>query len=291
MDLTTVTHVQPLTERIEGGVTRLDGVGEWRPGDAWLGGGTWLYSQPQPGLRRLLDLTTLGWPPLTVHPRGLLEVAATCPIADLARFVPPPGWPAAALLRQAARWLLMSFKVWNTATVGGNLALALPAGAMTSLAAGLGAICEIRHHEGAARFVAAADPMALRPGEYLRSIRFSGDALRGRVAARQQSLTTYGRSAVLVVGQVPESGGFALTVTASTVRPVRLEFPAVPGPAGLARALTERLTDDLWHDDVHGDRDWRQYLTFALAEQVRVDLAGPGPVLPGSVLPGPAGRA
>ena len=28
----------------------------WRDGDAWLGGGSWLFSQPQPRLRRLLDL-------------------------------------------------------------------------------------------------------------------------------------------------------------------------------------------------------------------------------------------
>ncbi len=34
------------------------------PGDAWLAGGTWLFSEPQPGLRRLLDLNSLDWPAL-----------------------------------------------------------------------------------------------------------------------------------------------------------------------------------------------------------------------------------
>lgn len=25
-------------------------LGDWRPGDAWLAGGTWLFSEPQPGM-------------------------------------------------------------------------------------------------------------------------------------------------------------------------------------------------------------------------------------------------
>jgi len=34
----------------------------WKPGDAWLGGGTFLFSTPLPDLRRVVDLTTLEWP-------------------------------------------------------------------------------------------------------------------------------------------------------------------------------------------------------------------------------------
>jgi hypothetical protein len=32
-----------------------------RDGDAWLAGGTWLFSDQQPDLRRLVDLMSLGW--------------------------------------------------------------------------------------------------------------------------------------------------------------------------------------------------------------------------------------
>ena len=32
----------------------------WREGDAWLAGGTWLFSEQQPRLRRLIDLQSLG---------------------------------------------------------------------------------------------------------------------------------------------------------------------------------------------------------------------------------------
>ena len=38
----------------------------WTAGDAWLAGGTWLFSEPQVHLRRLVDLANLGWPALTV---------------------------------------------------------------------------------------------------------------------------------------------------------------------------------------------------------------------------------
>jgi len=41
-------------------VRRVTGNGEedfdWREGDSWLAGGTWLFSEPQPHLRRLLNL-------------------------------------------------------------------------------------------------------------------------------------------------------------------------------------------------------------------------------------------
>jgi hypothetical protein len=37
---------------------------DWREGDAWLAGGTWLFSDQQPDLRRLVDLVPLGWDPL-----------------------------------------------------------------------------------------------------------------------------------------------------------------------------------------------------------------------------------
>ena len=54
----------------------------WRAGDAFLAGGTWLFSEPQPQLSRLIDLGALGWEPLRVTASGL-EIAATCKIAQL----------------------------------------------------------------------------------------------------------------------------------------------------------------------------------------------------------------
>ena len=46
-------------------------------GDAWLAGGTWLFSEPQAHLSRLIDLTDLKWPALTVSETGLSISATT----------------------------------------------------------------------------------------------------------------------------------------------------------------------------------------------------------------------
>ncbi|MEU8614413.1 FAD-binding molybdopterin dehydrogenase, partial [Actinoplanes sp. NPDC048791] len=60
-------------------------VGQWRPGDAWLAGGTALFAEPQTDVTRLLDLVAAGWTPITVPGHGL-EIAATCTVADLAGY-------------------------------------------------------------------------------------------------------------------------------------------------------------------------------------------------------------
>src|SRR6202023_1880978 len=131
-----------------------DGAIDWRDGDAWLAGGTWLFSEPQPQLRRLIDLRGLGWEPLTVSDRGL-EIAATCEIAKLVALTAPADWTAAPLIEQCCRSFLSSSKIWNTATVGGNICMSLPAGPMISLAVALEGICKIIQCDGGERLVTA----------------------------------------------------------------------------------------------------------------------------------------
>ena len=97
------------------------------PRSAPLAGGTWLFSEPQPGLEELVDLTTLGWPAVEVTDDGL-TLAATCTIRSLADLPPVPGWRSQHLVQQCARSLVASEKIWDWATVGGNICLALPAG-------------------------------------------------------------------------------------------------------------------------------------------------------------------
>ena len=48
--------------------TSLAAVPKWQDGFAWLAGGTWLFSEPQPSVRALIDLDTLAWPALQVLP-------------------------------------------------------------------------------------------------------------------------------------------------------------------------------------------------------------------------------
>ncbi|MFI5840177.1 FAD binding domain-containing protein [Catenuloplanes sp. NPDC051500] len=246
----------------------------WRPGDGWLGGGTWLFSEPQPHLRRLVDLPSLGWPALTVTDDGL-EIAATCTIAELHAFAAPEGWAAARLFPPACRALLGSFKIWNAATVGGNLCLALPAAPMISLTAALDGVCTILGPSGPRElavtdFVTGPQRSALEPGELLRSVHLPAAALSTPAAFRQISLSPAGRSAALLIGR--RTAGLELTVTASVTRPLRLSFETPPTAATLRDAVAA-IPPETYHDDVHGSPAWRRHMTFELAEEIRAELA------------------
>jgi CO/xanthine dehydrogenase FAD-binding subunit len=271
MDLNTITDIRRPTSRND--------LRSWGPGDAWLAGGTWLFSEPQPALTRLIDLTDLGWAPLESSDTGL-RIGATCTLAALAAAEFPADWWAAPLFRECCRALLGSFKVWNAATVGGNLCMALPAGPMTALTTALDGVCAIWTPEGGERtlpmidFVRGPGQNALRPGEVLRAIDLPIAALHRTTAFRQISLTPLGRSAALLVGTHAPTEGFALTVTAATRRPFRLAFPAPPSPEDVRQALTAAIPDAMYYDDIHGAPDWRRHMTFRLAEEIRRDLFG-----------------
>ena len=275
MDLNTITQVARPRQRHE--------MTAWSSGDAWLAGGTWLFSEPQPALSRLIDLAGFGWPPTAVSPDGL-DIAATCTIATLDALALPPEWAAAPLFDQCRRAFLASFKIWNKATVGGNLCMALPAGPMISLTVALEGVCTIWMPGGGERRVAVTEFLmgpqrtALRPGELLRSIWLPAATLLRRTAFRKISLTPLGRSAALLIGTLSGDGGFALTITAATRRPIRLTFPALPPPAALRDRIRESIPDVQYFDDLHGAPAWRKHMTLQLAEEIRRELsAGPTP--------------
>jgi CO/xanthine dehydrogenase FAD-binding subunit len=245
-------------------------VEQWRPGDAWLGGGTALFGEPRPHVTRLLDLTTAGWPALTARADGL-EVAATCTIAELAG----SGYPIA---ERCCHAFLASFKIWNVATVGGNLCAALPAGPMIALGAALGGTCRLLGPDGerlvpVEDFVTGDGTTVLADGELLRSMHLPAAALGARTAYRQGSLHALGRSGVLVIGR-RDHDGLVLTVTAATRRPFVLRFPALPDAELVQIALSERIADADYLDDLHGLAAWRRHLTRLFAEQIRAELAG-----------------
>lgn len=267
MDLNTVSEVLPAR------------VGLWQPGDAWVAGGTVLFSAPQPHLRRLLDLTAFDWPALTVTDAGL-EISATCTVAQLAAFREFPAFHRIAL--RCCHAFVASFKIWNMATVGGNLCAGLPAGPMIALLAALDGRCRILAPSGGERFLSVFDFVvgdgrtALRPGEVLRSILVPASALEARTAFRQGSLTPLGRSAVLVIGRSGDGGESAtghggdrpaigrggegdpvITVTGSTDRPYR---------AG-------EIPESAWLDDMYGSAPWRAHLTDLYVAEVRAELA------------------
>jgi CO/xanthine dehydrogenase FAD-binding subunit len=252
----------------------------WQPGDAFVAGGTWLFSEPQPGVRRLLDLQAFGWPALVERGDGL-EIAATCTLAELAAWTSRAYPGAPALFRQCCDALLGSVKVWHGATVGGNVCLALPAGPMTSLTAALDGVCLLWSPDATVRAVPVAEFVweprrtALRPGELLRAIRLPAAALRARTAFRQVSLSTYGRSAAVVIGRVDADGTAVLTVTASTPRPVQLRFAGLPAMNVAVAAVHDAVpARGGWQADVHGDPRWRAAMTARLVREVCGELAG-----------------
>jgi CO/xanthine dehydrogenase FAD-binding subunit len=257
-------------------------IPEWREGCAWLAGGTWLFSTPQLATDTLIDLETLRWPGLTATARGL-DIAATCTIAELDRFEASAEWRAAPLLSMCCRSLLMSFKVSNAATVGGNICMSLPAGAMISLAASLEGIYTLWPRNGKPREVAAVDFVTgnginiLQPGELLRSIHLPASALAKRFAFRRSSLTHLGRSAVIVIGtQTTDTDDFLLTITAATVKPMQLRLDRMPSADALRDAIGSAVRDADYFDDVHGSAPYKRHLTYYYAEQVRAELARSG---------------
>lgn len=271
-------------------VVRTTDPAQWCDGDAWLAGGTVLFSYgsyafgPQP-LTRLLDLGGAGWTPITATDDGI-ELAATCTIAELYNLPvsqPAAGrsWPGLDLVRACCDSFVASFKIWNMSTVGGNLCTSLPAGPIISLCAGLDGTATILGPGGTSRQVPVADFITgdakncLAPGELLRSVHLPASALSGRVAFRRLSLSNLGRSGVLLIGRLDDGTSLVLTVTAATKRPVQLRFDGVPDADRLAAALDDAIPAELYHDDIHGLPAWRRDMTYRLAEEIRTELAAP----------------
>ncbi|MFH5878692.1 FAD binding domain-containing protein [Arthrobacter sp. NA-172] len=262
---------------------------EWRQGDAWLAGGTVLFSYGSPvsteePLKRLLDLGYAGWPAVTVSDAGI-ELAATCTVAELYALpvsdaIAGRAWPALDMFRPCCDSFVASFKIWNMSTVGGNICTSLPAGPMISLCAGLDATATLLAPGGGSRTVPVAEFITgdgkncLAPGELLRGIQLPASSLAAKVAFRRLSLSNLGRSGALLIGRLDADGSFVLTVTAATKRPVQLRFAAaeLPDADQLAAAVGRSIPTELYHDDIHGLPEWRRDMTFRLAEEIRAEL-------------------
>lgn len=248
MDLITVREVRAPRTRDE----LVFGEGE-RP----LGGGTWLYSEPQPGLVGLVDLMALGWPPITVLDDGL-EIAATCTIAELLAFTPPAEWIAWPLVAQCANSLLASWKIFGLATVGGNICTSLPAGALTALLVGLGGTAHIWGSPDRTvpviDFVTGNRTNVLAHGEVLRSLHVPLASLTARTGFRRIALSPLGRTGTLVTARTTPAG-LAFGITGGTLRP------------------HSSLENDDWFDDAHGAADWRRAMSARFVDELTEELS------------------
>ena len=265
MDLNTITGFRRAS-------TRADLV--LSPGERLLGGGTWLFSEPQPESAGLVDLTTMGWPSLEHGPSGL-RIGATCTIAELSRIPPRDGWAAQPLFLQCATALLASFKIWNLATVGGNVCRAYAAAAMVSLTVALDGVALIWRTDGTDATVPVAELItgngtnALKAGEVLRAIDLPAHALQARTAYRKIALAELGRSGAVLIGRVDPDGSAVLTITAATTRPTVLRYPSLPS-ADVLRTDVEAA--DGYYTDPLGSADWRRQVSCVLLEEIRAEL-------------------
>lgn len=242
MDLITVQEVRVARERAD--------LALGTP----LGGGTWLYSEPQDATV-LIDLLGFGWEHV-VRTSSRLSISGTCPISVVREL------PDSPLFRQCADALLASWKVQAAATVGGNLALALAAGPMAALAVGLGASVTVWNATStrsvhAEDFVTGVRSTVLQAGEVVRSIEI--DLPVPRTAFRRISLAPLGRTGTLVTGRSDASGP-VLCVTGGTERPH--QFTSIE--------QLDAVED--WYDDAHGSPDWREAMTRGFASEILEEL-------------------
>ncbi|MGQ4617660.1 FAD binding domain-containing protein [Nocardia sp. R7R-8] len=279
MDLDTIREVVIARERED--LAALDASA------AVLAGGTFLFSEPQDQLVRLVDITGLGWPAFEIVDGGL-DIAATCTLAEFAGAAPGRDlgtrvlrdpWPGTALFARSCRALLASHKIWRSATVGGNVCLALPAGAVLGALVALDGTALVWAADGGDReipmreFVVGPGRTALRPGEVLRSIRLPRYSLLARTSFRKIALAPLGRSGAVVMGRREGSGRSAVTITAATSEPVVLDF-AAPPTEGDVREAMDAIDPALWFDDPHGSPEWRRHVAGVLAGEVAADLRG-----------------
>jgi len=273
VDLNTVTSYRFARSRADLSLTA---------GEKVLGGGTWLFSEPQPDVTGLVDLSTMGWPDLEITDAGL-RIGATCTIAALVAFAEgrgaqpvPEDWAAASVFPVAANALLASFKIWNTATVGGNVCQSFCAGSMVSLASALDGEAVIWTADGGERRQSVASLMtgngtnSLAFGEVLRAVDLPAHALRARLRMRKIALAELGRSGAVVTGRTDADGSAVFSVTAATLTPVVLRYDELPDAAALAAAVSAA---EGYYSDPLGAADWRRGVSIVLAEQIRTELA------------------
>ena len=265
MDLNTITNYRYAR-------TRQDLV--LAPGERILGGGTWLFSEPQVDTVGLVDLSTMGWSSLE-YSRDGLRIGATCTIAELSAIPERDGWSAQPLFLQCANALLASFKVWNVATVGGNICRSFAAAAMVSLCVALDGSALIWTPDGGERrlpvetLVTGNGTNSLLPGEVLRAVDIPGRALRARTGFRKIALAALGRSGAVLTGRVDEDGQVVFSITAATLWPTVLRYAEVPTAATLQRDVHAA---EGFYSDPLGAADWRQQVSGVLLEEIRQEL-------------------
>ncbi len=206
-------------------------ITHWSEGWAWLAGGTWLFSEPQPDLQVLVDIQRLGWSEIEVQENNLI-IGATCPLIKLLEYPWLTEWTATTGLKSAVAALAASLKIINVATVGGNICLALSVGTLAPLMVALDASYEIWNIKGESRQVAAKDfqlgfkSTILQPGEILRRVLIPLSNLKWKVNYQRFTIAATDPALAIVVS-ANNYQQVRCVIGASVAAPQLLEFDDV----------------------------------------------------------------
>ncbi|WP_421655271.1 FAD binding domain-containing protein [Leptothermofonsia sp. ETS-13] len=252
----------------------LEAVQDWKQGWAWLAGGTWLFSEPQPALNTLVDLEPLDWSAIEVR-EDYLAIGATCTFSQLLDYPWLPEWQATSAFKRAVSALAASFKVTHLATIGGNLCLALAVGVMAPLMVLLDAIYEIWSPSAPPRLIAAKDfqlgvqKTALQTGEVLRrvlipqtSLYWSTSVQRFGIAATDPALS------LVMAAHDSTSSQTRISLGACVAAPCLLEFSGFPIHEQVV-AATRSLN---WLQDARASAIYRQHITEVLIARALEEL-------------------
>ncbi|GIG55233.1 FAD binding domain-containing protein [Demequina activiva] len=267
MDLTAVRTVRAARSRADLALA---------PGEALLAGGTWLFSEDQPGVTGLVDLSPLGWDELGLTREGDLRIGALTTVGALDAWAREQTFAAAPLLSQCADSLLASFKVQSAATVGGNICRSYAAGAMIAMAATLDGVATVWHRDGTdSRVDVGAIPSgngtsSLPDGDVLRDVVIPARALTARTAHRRIALNEHGRSGALLTARRDVDGACTFVITAATLTPVVLRYPSPPSAQELA---ADALAAEGYYTDPLGTADWRRQVSAVLLAELREELS------------------
>ena len=269
MDLHSVeTYLQPKT---------LQEV-DWQPEWTWLAGGTWIFNEPQPQIKTLVDMQQLGWTEIDVSAQGL-SIGAMCLQNDLLEFAFPEDWSATAALKNAVRELA-SFKLSNGATVGGNICLALSASTFAPVMVALNASYEIWQPEGepyqvkALDFALAPQQTSLKPGEVLRKIWIPAANLSGwQTSFKRMAVSTAGYAIAIVVAAYNKATNqIRFSIGGSVIAPRLIKFESLPTEAELATALATQISSEDYLDDERASANYRHHITKILMQRTVTDL-------------------
>lgn len=261
MDLHTIqTYLRPMDLR---------STEAWSVGWAWLAGGTWLFSEPQPHLTTLVDLEQLNWSEIEWVEDSLC-LGATCTFAQLLNYPWTSDYPATAAFKGAIAALAASFKVTQVATIGGNLCLALAVGVMAPLMVLLDATYELWRPNTAPRLVAAREfqvgvqQTRLQPGEVLRRIWIPQSSLVWQTQVQRLGIAATDPALSLVMAaHNPISSALRVALGACVPAPVLLEFSHPPTNEELAQSLQSIG----WLQDARASAVYRQQATTVLIQR------------------------